>query len=175
MTKRGASGDRSGRTVRPPQSTPRTLPRAKSAPLKLTSEDLFYSLGYRIRRAQLWVLKDLSRRLAPFDIGPSQFSVLSLIEANPDASQFAIARSMSIERAGLGRLVDQLERRRLIHRSASAINPRYYVLNLTEAGSTLLTRLRPVIAKSDEALASRIGPRAFRELHRALSAFLKEG
>ncbi len=61
-----------------------------------------------------------------------------------------------------------------MQRSASAVNRRYYVLYLTGAGTALLGRLRPAIAESEKALAGKIGPRAFRELQRALSVFLDE-
>jgi DNA-binding MarR family transcriptional regulator len=72
------------------------------------------------------------------------------------------------------RIVDHLERRGLVQRSASAVNRRYYVLYLTGAGTALLSRLRPAIAESEKTLAAKIGPRAFRELQRALSVFLDE-
>jgi DNA-binding MarR family transcriptional regulator len=161
--------------AKPSRSPPRAAPTAKPArPKLLASADLSHSLGYRIRRAQLWVFKDVSRRLAAFDISAAQFSVLSVIEANPGVNQLAIAQSLSIERAGLGRLVDHLERRGLVQRSASAINRRYYVLYLTGAGTALLGRLRPAIAESENTLAAKIGPRAFKELQRALSIFLED-
>jgi DNA-binding MarR family transcriptional regulator len=94
--------------------------------------------------------------------------VLSAIEANPGVNQFAMAQSLSIERAGLGKLVDHLLRCGLVQRSASAVNRRYYVLYLTGTGAALLGRLRPAIAESERALAGRIGPRSFRELQWAL-------
>jgi DNA-binding MarR family transcriptional regulator len=155
------------------RSSPRPAPAVKPARSKLIAGgDLSHSLGYRIRRAQLWVFKDVSRRLAAFDISPAQFSVLSVIDANPGVNQLAIAQLLSIERAGLGRLVDHLERRGLVQRSPSAINRRYYVLYLTDAGTALLGRMRPAIAESEKTLAAKIGPRAYRELQRALSIFL---
>ncbi|WP_247527710.1 MarR family transcriptional regulator [Bradyrhizobium sp. 199] len=160
---------------KPQRSAPRAAAAAKPArPKLLASDDLSRSLGYRIRRAQLWVFKDVSRRLAAFDISPAQFSVLSVIDANPGVNQLAIAQSLSIERAGLGRLVDHLERRGLVQRSASAINRRYYVLYLTPAGATLLGRLRPAIAESEKMLAAKIGARAFKELQQALAVFLQD-
>jgi DNA-binding MarR family transcriptional regulator len=180
VRKRSAKGStkrapRRAPIAKPSRSAPRVAPAAKPArPKLLASADLSHSLGYRIRRAQLWVFKDVSRRLAAFDISPAQFSVLSVIEANPGVNQLAIAQSLSIERAGLGRLVDHLERRGLVQRSASAINRRYYVLYLTAAGVALLGRLRPAIAESEKTLAAKIGPRAFKELQRALSIFLDD-
>ena len=131
-------------------------------------------LGYRIRRAQLWVFKDVNRLLAPFDVSPAQFSVMCVIDANPGINQLAIAQLLSIERAGLGRLVDNLESRGLVRRSASAINRRYYVLHLTDAGVVLLGQLSPAVAESDKILVAKIGSRACKELLRVLLVFLQD-
>jgi DNA-binding MarR family transcriptional regulator len=164
---------RAARVAKPSRSPQREASATKSAratPLALG--DLAQLLGYRIRRAQLWVFKEFSKQLAAFDISPAQFSVLCVIDANPGVNQLAVAQLLSIERAGLGRLVDHLENRRLVRRTASAVNRRYYVLYLTEAGTALLGRMRPAVAASDKALAARIGPRAYKELQRALSIFL---
>ncbi|MHC2800671.1 DNA-binding MarR family transcriptional regulator [Bradyrhizobium diazoefficiens] len=170
---KGAS--RRAQVAKPARSASRAAPAGKPArPKLLASDDLSRSLGYRIRRAQLWVFRDVSRRLAAFDISPAQFSVLSVIEANPGVNQLAIAQSLSIERAGLGRLVDHLERRGLVQRSASAVNRRYYVLYVTQTGAALLGRLRPSIAESEKTLAAKIGPRAYKEFQRALSIFLQD-
>ena len=57
--------------------------RAEMCDERIALGDLSGNLGYRIRRTQLWVFKDVSRRLAPFDLSPAQFSVLAVIEANP--------------------------------------------------------------------------------------------
>jgi DNA-binding MarR family transcriptional regulator len=163
---------RTARVAKPPRSSPRPLPVVKSPQTKsIVGSDLSHSLGYRIRRAQLWVFRDVSRRLAAFDISPAQFSVLSVIDANPGVNQLAIAQLLLIERAGLGRLVDHLERRALLYRSASAVNRRYYALHLTSVGRALLARMRPVIAESEKTLAAKLGSRAYQQLQRALSIF----
>ena len=136
--------------------------------------DLSNNLGYRIRRAQLWAFRDVSRRLAPFAVGPAQFSVLSIIDANPGINQLAIASALSIERAGLGRLVDRLEQQGFVRRTASQANRRYYVLDLTPAGAVLLKRLRPIVAQCEKAIAEKIGSRVYDDLLQALSIFLDE-
>jgi DNA-binding MarR family transcriptional regulator len=136
--------------------------------------DLSKNLGYRIRRAQLWVFKDISRQLAAFDVSLAQFSVLSIINTNPGINQLAIASVLSIERAGLGRLVERLEQQGLVARTASSTNRRYYVLHLTTAGATLLDRLRSLVARHEKALAQKLGPRAYKQLLRTLSVFLHE-
>ena len=40
-------------------------------------------LGYLMRRAQIWVFQDFIRTLAAVDIRPAQYSVLTVINANP--------------------------------------------------------------------------------------------
>jgi DNA-binding MarR family transcriptional regulator len=136
--------------------------------------DLSQLLGYRIRRAQLWVFKEISRKLASFEISPAQFSVLVVIDANPGINQLAVAQVLSIERAGLGRLADNLEARGLVTRATSSVNRRYYVLYLTDAGEALLGRIRPIVAEHEKDLARKIGSSAFKQLQRTLSIFLDE-
>jgi DNA-binding MarR family transcriptional regulator len=173
VKKRIAGPQRAARATKPSRSPPRTASGATSTRAKpLALGDLSQLLGYSIRRAQLWIFREFSRQLAAFEISPAQFSVLCVIDSNPGVNQLAVAQLLSIERAGLGRLVDHLEGRGLVRRSASAINRRYYVLYLTVAGTALLARLRPAAAESDKALAAKIGPRAYKELQRALSTFV---
>lgn len=172
-----APARRTGRTAGSAKSPPRKAAPAKPAPQRVRPValgDLAQLLGYRIRRAQLWVFKEISRKLASFEISPAQLSVLIVIDANPGVNQLAIAQVLSIERAGLGRLVDHLEARGLVTRTASAINRRYYVLYLTDAGATLLGGIRPIIAAHEADLARKIGTRAFAQLQRTLSIFLDE-
>ena len=177
------------RSTKPTDAVARTSnkakPSTKSSPRKAETQparskakavalgDLSQSLGYRIRRAQLWVFRDVSKRLASLDISPAQFSALSVIDANPGVNQLAIAQVLSIERAGLGRMVDQLERRGLVTRTESSINRRYYVLYLTREGAELLGRLKPIIAASENSLPKKIGSRAYKHFQRTLSIFLE--
>ena len=175
VKKRIARSPRAARATKAPRSISRALSGAKPARAKpLALGDLSQLLGYSIRRAQRWIFKEFSRQLAAFEISPAQFSVLCVIDANPGVNQLAVAQLLSIERAGLGRLVDHLEGRGLVRRTASAVNRRYYVLYLTETGTALLARLRPAAAESDKALAAKIGPRAYKELRQALSSFIAE-
>jgi DNA-binding MarR family transcriptional regulator len=169
----------SSRRAAPARQTRKAADRKKEAGARADSRDerialgdLSGNLGYRVRRAQLWVFKDVSRRLAPFDLSPAQFSVLTIIDANPGINQLTVASVLDIERAGLGRLVDRLEQQGLVTRTASVVHPRYYVLHLTAAGARLLDRVRPVIAESEQALAEKLGLNGYSGLLQTLSIFL---
>jgi hypothetical protein len=39
----------------------------------------------------------------------AQYSVLTVVDANPGINQLAVASALAIERAGLGRLIERLE------------------------------------------------------------------
>ena len=160
------------RAVAPQARKKPTRPPVDAPEERIVLGDLRGNLGYRLRRAQLWVFKDISRRLARFDLSPAQFSVLAVIEANPGINQLTIASALDIERAGLGRLVDRLASQGLVTRTASLVHRRYYALHVTAAGAKLLDRARPIIAQGEKALADRLGSTAYKGLLQALSIFL---
>ena len=62
-----------------------------------------------MRRFQIWIFQDFIRTLAAADIRPTQYSVLTVIGANPGLSQMAVAQRLGIERARLVHLLDSLE------------------------------------------------------------------
>src|SRR5437762_1367688 len=66
-------------------------------------------LGYLIRRAQIWIFQDFIRTLATADIRPAQYSVLTVIDANPGLTQMSLSKALGIERARLVHLLDGLE------------------------------------------------------------------
>ena len=66
--------------------------------------------GYAVRRFQIWIFQDFIRTLGAVDIRPTQYSVLTVIGANPGLSQMAVAKRLGIERARLVHLLDSLER-----------------------------------------------------------------
>ena len=55
--------------------------------------------GYAVRRFQIWIFQDFIRTLGDVDIRPTQYSVLTVIGANPGLSQMAVAKRLGIERA----------------------------------------------------------------------------
>ncbi len=77
-------------------------------------------LAMRLRRAAIPDLdfQDFIRTLAAVDIKPTQYSVLTVIGANPGLSQMAVAQRLGIERARLVHLLDSLENRKLLKQVA---------------------------------------------------------
>ncbi len=87
--------------------------------------------GYAVRRFQIWIFQDFIKTLGDVDIRPTQYSVLTVIGANPGLSQMAVAKRLGIERARLVHLLDSLEQRKLVKRIKSKADRRSHALHLT--------------------------------------------
>ena len=99
--------------------------------------------GYAVRRFQIWIFQDFIRTLAAVDIRPTQYSVMTVIGANPGLSQMAVAKRLGIERARLVHLLDSLEHRDLVSRVRSATDRRSHALHLTARGQDRAGAVQP--------------------------------
>src|SRR3569833_665335 len=114
-------------------------------------------LGYFIRRLQIWVFQDFIRTLSPLEISPAQFSVLSVINANEGLSQAELGNTLAIERARLVRLLNRLQKRRLIERLPSSADGRRHALRLTPTGQTTLKQAMTLAAQHAAGLLAKLG------------------
>ena len=128
-------------------------------------------LGYLIRRAQIWVFQDFIRTLAAIDIRPAQYSVLTLIDANPGLTQMALSKTLGIERARLVHLLNGLESRRLVERRSSKTDRRSHAMHLTAKGRGALVGIKALAQEHEQRLAERVGRKHHRQLLRILAVF----
>ena len=79
-----------------------------------------------------------------WDLSPSQFNVLNLLQSNPAGlSQTDLSRQLIMHRSNLTGLVDRLEKRGLVARREVADGHRAYSVVLTDAGAALLRDILP--------------------------------
>jgi DNA-binding MarR family transcriptional regulator len=79
-----------------------------------------------------------------WDLSPSQFNVLNLLQLNPDGlSQTDLSRQLIMHRSNLTGLVDRLEKRGLVTRREVPADRRAYSVVLTAAGTRLLGDILP--------------------------------
>jgi DNA-binding MarR family transcriptional regulator len=128
-------------------------------------------LGYLIRRAQIWVFQDFIRTLAGVDIRPAQYSVLTVIDANPGLTQAAISNALSIERARLVHLLNGLEARSFVERRPSKDDRRSHALHLTAKGRSALGGIKALAQEHERRFAERVGSKNHRTLLRLLAIF----
>ncbi|WP_246801374.1 MarR family winged helix-turn-helix transcriptional regulator [Bradyrhizobium genosp. L] len=114
-------------------------------------------VGYAVRRFQLWIFQDFIKTLAAVDVTPTQYSVMTVIAANPGLTQMAVAKRLGIERARLVHLLDALEQRDLVKRAASKTDRRSHSLHLTGAGEASLRQFKQLAAEHERHVIDKIG------------------
>lgn len=97
-------------------------------------------LGYHLRRLSQIVMADLTERMEPLGLRPTEASVLFVIAATPGATQSDIGRMLGIKRANMAPLIASLEARGLVSRSA--VDGRSQALRLTADGESIRARAR---------------------------------
>jgi DNA-binding MarR family transcriptional regulator len=97
-------------------------------------------IGFVLRLAQLAVFRDVIETLVPFNLRPSDFSALRVIDANPGLKQQDIGKKLGIKRPNLVSLVEELHQRGLVERKVVRGDRRSYALTLTGPGRDLLER-----------------------------------
>lgn len=160
--------------------SPAIRPRARAANGRAHAGDVAEEIGldalvghagYAVRRFQLWIFQDFIKTLAAVDIRPTQYSVMTVIGANPGLSQMAVAKRLGIERARLVHLLDSLEDRDFVSRILSATDRRSHALHLTARGRTALAQFKRLAAEHERHVAEKIGKENRERLLQILAGF----
>ena len=101
---------------------------------------LLIYLGYQVRQAQISVFRDIAQRLKGLDITPGEFSLLTLVDNNPDISQTALVKIYDLDKSTLSHAIKRLVDRGLIHRKRPMHDKRLYALKLTSDGQRILQK-----------------------------------
>jgi DNA-binding MarR family transcriptional regulator len=117
-------------------------------------EPLLRLTGYVLRRASTSTLVELTQRLAPLDLRPTDVALLVLLDAAPQVSHSEAAETLGLRRPNLVPIVAGLEKRGLLERKR--IDFRSEGLVLTEKGRTLLGKALRVITLHEEQLIERV-------------------
>ncbi len=131
--------------------------RGRRAPAPVDFGVLTDSLGFLVRCAQLSLTGELIEVLAPLNLRPAQFSVLVLIDANPDLPQSHLSASLGIQRPNFVAMLDELESRGLTKRCVSQRDRRVNTLALTAEGRRVLRRAVELHTAYEARLVQRLG------------------
>jgi DNA-binding MarR family transcriptional regulator len=160
-------------------TAPRTPPRKRTTNGATRQHDadeigldaLVGHAGYAVRRFQIWIFQDFIKTLGAVDIRPTQYSVLTVIGANPGLSQMAVAKRLGIERARLVHLLDSLEQRKLVKRIKSTTDRRSHALHLTAQGETALAKFKRLADEHERHVEDKIGKANRERLLQILAGF----
>jgi len=109
-------------------------------------------IGYQLRQAQSAVFRDLSRTLRDTGVSPGEFSLLTLLKANPGINSITLTRIYQLDKATLSLSIKGLVKRGLISSTRSAQDRRYFELALTEKGRTLLLAVTRRIERQERVM-----------------------
>lgn len=157
-----------------PSSTRRGKPRQVSpdegtqAAAEISLKAVEGAVGYHLRRAQTMVLEDVGRRMRSLGLKPRDFTVMSVISANPGINASRIAESLPMKRSNLSVLLVRLKRRGLVRRADAEDFGRIQSLHLSSEGRDLLEQARRLHREHLGFLESILGRPAMAQLIRSL-------
>lgn len=126
------------------------------------------AVGYHLRRAQIMVLEDVGRRMRSLGLNPRDFTVMSVISANPGINASRIAESLPMKRSNLSVLLVRLKRRGLVRRADGEEFGRVQSLHLTREGEKVLEDARRLHREHLSFVESVLGKSEMAELMRLL-------
>ena len=118
-------------------------------------QSLLLSLvGYNCKRAYLSIKPVFEKRMAKYELRPVEFTVLSLLKANPNISQKRLSAAISVSPPNLATLLDKLEQRGLLQRQRNPNDKRSQSLVLTETGARLCNKAEKTAVELEAAASS---------------------
>ena len=131
-------------------------------------------LGYNARRAALAAIDIFLERMAPFQLKPVDFSVLSLVAHNPGITSRQLCATLGILPPNLVGMVNTLEKRELILRQPHPRDGRAMGLHLTPTGQKLMRDAEKTAAAAEAEVAARLSPAEQRTLLALLKKVYKD-
>ncbi|NBQ86438.1 MAG: MarR family transcriptional regulator [Betaproteobacteria bacterium] len=113
-------------------------------------------LGYNARRAALTAIARFLENMAPFDLRPVEFSVLSVIRHNPGVTSRQLCAALGLQPPNLVGLVRHLESRALLRRKPHPQDGRAVGLHLSAAGERLMQQAERTVSDTEDAIVAHL-------------------
>jgi len=124
------------------------------------------SLGYNCLQAYLTLVPAIKVKLSKYHLRPVEFTILSIVNANPDINQKRLGQAIKVSPPNLATLLDRMEQDGLLSRQRNPKDRRSQILVLTPAGQTLCKKAEKATANVEDSPALDEAER--RELFRLL-------
>jgi DNA-binding MarR family transcriptional regulator len=130
----------------------------------MSMQDVYSKPGHLIRRVQQIAVATFMAECAEHDVTPVQYAALVAIRENPGLDATRIAALVAFDRSTLGNVLERLESKGMIARSASASDRRVKILHLSTQGAQLLQALEPSVASAQKKIVAALNPDQQRSL-----------
>lgn len=128
--------------------------------------------GHDIRRLHQIAVALFMEETEPFGITPVQFAALQAVQNAPGTDQRTLARTIGFDTSTIAGVIDRLEARGLMLRSASAQDRRVRLLTLTPAGEQLLAEVVPSMLRAQERILAPLPAQERGEFMRMLGVLI---
>jgi DNA-binding MarR family transcriptional regulator len=115
-------------------------------------DSLYDMPGHLIRRAQQISTAIFAEECAAFDLTSVQYAALVAIRAYPEVDATRLSHLIAFDRSTIGGVMERLEAKGWIVRTASPVDRRIKLLRLTEQGDRLLRQVEPAVQRVQQRL-----------------------
>jgi DNA-binding MarR family transcriptional regulator len=139
---------------------------------KTAEFDLEALPGHYIRRLQQIAVAIFLQETEKHGATPVQYAALNQVGITPGIDQRTLARAIGLDTSTIAGVIDRLEVRGLMQRSASPQDRRVRLLSLTGAGQDLLEAIEPDMLKAQERILAPLPEAERAEFMRMLRALV---
>ncbi len=125
-------------------------------------------LPYLLNRAGARLAASFEKDVRPLGASLQTWRVLAALRERDGRRMGELSETTAIEVSTLTRLVDGMERRRLVKRRRDPADARVVLLHVAPAGRRLTARLLPIAERYERVALAGFSPRAAEVLRRAL-------
>jgi len=124
----------------------------------MSMDDVYAKPGHLIRRSQQIAVAIFMEECAAFEITPVQYAALVAIREHPGVDATRLSALVAFDRSTLGSVIERLEAKGLVERSASSGDRRVKMLRLTPTGANLLREVEPAVVRAQERILAPLSP-----------------
>ena len=132
------------------------------------TQDLESLPGHYIRRLQQIAVAIFLQETEAHGVTPVQYAALQAVRKAAGIDQRTLARSIGLDTSTMAGVIDRLEARALMQRSASPDDKRVRLLSLTGQGAALLDAIEPAMLRAQERILAPLPERERAEFMRML-------
>lgn len=121
-------------------------------------DSLYDMPGHLIRRAQQISTALFAEECAAFDLTSVQYAAMVAIRAHPEVDATRLSHLIAFDRSTLGSVLERLEAKGWVLRTASPTDRRVRLLRLTLEGERLLRQVEPAVRRVQQRLLEPLTP-----------------
>ena len=139
--------------------TPKDPPPDRTPAARLSESGIHGVVGYQLAQASIVTTQVFEGAVGkPRALRPVEYTVLSLVAANPDVTAGQLARGLAVTPPNIAVWLERLESRGLVRRSRSEIDARQQHIRATASGAKLTLEATRQLLVDEEATLAALSP-----------------